>query len=92
MGHGWWLSYLVLGAYLVNCWKFEKSISFEYKFSTVITFGMVLQTEAIHFSPKIQIQPLRYALYSIPTVAISTILVAVLYQGILGENRISSNS
>lgn len=82
-GHGWWLCYLLFGAYFVNYWKFEKSINFEYKFSTVITFGMVLLTETVHISPIFKNRMLRYALFSIPSIVVSLTLIFVLHQGIL---------
>lgn len=79
--NGWCLSYLLLASYLVNCWKYERSATFEYKFSAVITFGMLLQTEVIHYAPKVRRRIVRWTLQVIPPIAVSLLLIFVLYQG-----------
>lgn len=84
-GSGWWLSYLLVVAYLVNCWKLERSASFEYTFSTIITFGLLLQTEYIHFGTKINNQIMRWILYLVPAFVTSSLLFWILKQGLSGN-------
>lgn len=46
-----------------------------------MAFGMVLQTEIIHYSPKIGRRLVRSILYAIPPTSISLLLIFFLYQG-----------
>lgn len=80
-GDGWWLNYLLVTAYLVNYWKYERSATFEYKFSTLIVVGLALQTEVIHFTPKIKNGIVRRILRALPPAAVSLLLICVLRQG-----------
>lgn len=72
----------MLIAYLVNCWKYERAATFEYKFSAIITVGLVLQTEVIHFTPKISNGFLRLFLQIIPPTVNTLLLIFVLHQGL----------
>lgn len=80
-GDGWWLCYLLLAAYLVNCWKFQKSITFEYKFSTILAAGLVLQTETIHWNPKIRSRIFRVAFHLTAPIVTCLLLIFLLNQG-----------
>lgn len=87
-GDGWWLCYLLLAAYLVNCWKFEKSTTFEYKVSTVLAFGLVLQTETIHFNTKKNGRLLQLVFHLIAPIVTCLLLIFLLNQG-MKNNLIS---
>lgn len=43
-GNGFWLSVLIPMAYMINTWKHTTSAHFEYKLSTIISFGLFLQS------------------------------------------------
>lgn len=38
------MSALIPSAYLINVWKHDRALTFEYKFSSIIVFGLFLQT------------------------------------------------
>lgn len=80
-GDGWWLCHLLFTAYLVNCWKFEKSTTFEYKISTVLAFGLVLQTEIIHLNLKTSNRIFLLAFYSAASIVTCLLLIFLLNQG-----------
>lgn len=41
---GWWLCCLLPAAYLVNCWQHQRALSFDYKLSAIVAFGLFLQS------------------------------------------------
>lgn len=80
-GDGWWLCHLLSVAYFVNCWRLQKSTTFEYKFSAILTFGLALQTECIHLNYKIKSRILQFGIYSIAPIATCLLLKVLLNQG-----------
>ncbi|XP_031626122.1 dolichol kinase [Contarinia nasturtii] len=81
--NGWWLSYLLSAAYLVNRWKYERSATFEYKFSTVIAFGMALQSMVFHFASQFRSKIFLWILRIVPCAAVSLLLIFFLYQDVV---------
>lgn len=60
-------------------------MSFEYTFSTIIAFGLLLQTEYIHFGTKINNQVIHWIMYLMPAFATSSLLYWILKQGLSGN-------
>ncbi|XP_063696125.1 dolichol kinase [Culicoides brevitarsis] len=49
-GKGLWLSFLLPLCYIISLGKLEKQTFFDYKITTIISFGLFLQTLAIYYS------------------------------------------
>lgn len=79
---GWWLRGLLSAAYLVNCWKHEKSLTFEYKYSSVIAFGTALQATAHYYELVVHKRIYRLMLNLVPA-----ILTAISIYWYLGQGK-----
>lgn len=69
-GSGLWLAYLLPIAYAVNWWQHQRSVSYEYVFSTIISIGLALQTQAIYLDER----AIQYLLFFTPPIATSTLI------------------
>lgn len=78
---GWWLAYLLAIAYVINCWQHQRSVSFEYKFSTIIAFGLSVQTQCIHLGLRFSHHILNVVLYLFAPITTSLLIFLCLNQG-----------
>lgn len=78
---GWWLAYLLAIAYAINCWQHQRSVTFEYKFSTIVAFGLLLQTQCIHLGLRFSHHILNHVLYLLAPITTSLLVFFCLNQG-----------
>lgn len=78
---GWWLCCLLPGAYLVNCWQHQRALSFDYKLSTIVAFGLLLQS-LVQIGRMYTSTGRLLVFRAIPSAVTATLIHVCLHQGI----------
>lgn len=70
----------------MNYWQHERSVSFEFRFSAIVAFGLLIQTQAIYFETRAQKQILNLILILVAPITTSLLIFYCLYQGELFDS------